>query len=222
MAPSITTQRNLRLLTLFGTALAIPMLIGITIIAENNAHWRSWGYYRRERSVTAFPFAFIPLVTSLVSGFISVMHHRKKGTLPSGLFGLFDVLAIASYIAILVPIWVIEVGKLHQVGHALLLGYTTAPMIVNMITHMALFGITFKTTMVALRETFDGASSHECPNCGHGRAATQPPTTGPSGYSLLRGEVYLDDDATPRQSADLTADANAANDASADDALLKV
>jgi hypothetical protein len=132
MAPSITTQRNLRLLTLFGTALAIPMLIGITVVAENNNHWRNWGYYGRYRAVTAFPFAFIPLVASLVSGVISVLHHRKKGALPGHLFGLFDALAIASYIATLIPIWVVEVGRLHQVGHALLLGYTTAPMIVNM------------------------------------------------------------------------------------------
>lgn len=219
MAPaSNTIQRNLRLLTLFCSTLAVPLLIAITVVAENNRRWASWGYYHSFRAVTAFPFAFIPLVTSLVAAFISVLTQRKKGKQPGPLFGLFDAAAIVCYLATLIPIWAVEVGRLHQVGHALLLGYATAPMIVNLFAHIALCGINMKATYTALKQTLNGTFSNECPHCGHSKATPQPSTTGPSGYSLLRGEVYLDDDETPRQSADLTVEANSA-DAHADAAL---
>lgn len=44
----------------------------------------------------------------------------------------FDLAAAFSYLAILLPIWTYEVGHLNQGGVGLLIGYTTAPMIVNM------------------------------------------------------------------------------------------
>jgi hypothetical protein len=36
------------------------------------------------------------------------------------------------YVGLLVPIWVVEIGRLREPGYGLLAGYATAPMIVNM------------------------------------------------------------------------------------------
>lgn len=46
---------------------------------------------------------------------------------------------------------------------------------------------------------------HECPNCHNnfivGAPQVQQVSKGPEGYSLLRGETYLDDDAVPYMDA---------------------
>lgn len=56
----------------------------------------------------------------------------RHGKAPRISIALLDLAAAVSYVALLIPIWTIEVPRLNQGGVGLLIGYTTAPMIVNM------------------------------------------------------------------------------------------
>lgn len=115
-------DRTLRVLTLLTTALATPLLIGATVVSLQLHSW-----YRRR--VSAFCFGYIPLAMTAAASIIGIARHGKA---PRISIALLDLAAAVSYVALLIPIWTIEVPRLNQGGVGLLIGYTTAPMIVNM------------------------------------------------------------------------------------------
>lgn len=114
--------------------------------------------------------------------------------MPQESFKLVDGVASIAYLSILTAIWAVEIGKLERPGFGLLAGYTTAPMIVNMFVHGYIFACNVRS-VVAL---FAAPQVHECPNC-HSSFTTRTPQVQETkqsgeGYSLLRGEDYLDVD----------------------------
>jgi hypothetical protein len=62
----------------------------------------------------------------------SVVGIARHGSKPKVILSLLDLVAAVSYVALLIPIWAVEVSKMNKGGLGLLIGYTTAPMIVNM------------------------------------------------------------------------------------------
>lgn len=82
--------------------------------------------------MTAWCFTFIPLALTAAASALSLMHYRRCGSKPGARFASIDLLALVAYVAILIPVWAVEIGKLEEPGFGLLAGYTTAPMIVNM------------------------------------------------------------------------------------------
>jgi hypothetical protein len=123
---SMTQERPLRVLILLASALALPLLIAITVISVEDRSWYN------NRDVTAFCFGYIPLAMTAVASTVSIVHQRRYSRMPGPKFALLDGLAGVTYLAILIPIWAVEVGELRESGYGLLTGYTTAPMIVNM------------------------------------------------------------------------------------------
>lgn len=123
-------ERPLRALTLLTTALATPLLIATTVISvkKESEHY----YWRRHRPVTTFCFGYVPLALTALTSAASLMHYRKHGRSPGPRFALLDALAGLTYICILIPIWAVEIGRLALPGYGLLVGYLTAPMIINM------------------------------------------------------------------------------------------
>jgi hypothetical protein len=115
-------DRTLRILTLLTTALATPLLIGATVLSLQPEPW-----YRRR--VSAFCFGYIPLALTAAVSVIGIARHGKT---PKLSIALLDLVAAVTYVALLIPIWSIEVPRLNQGGVGLLIGYTTAPMIFNM------------------------------------------------------------------------------------------
>jgi hypothetical protein len=122
--------RPLRVLTLFLSALATPLLIGTTVAAF--AADRHSYYWHSQRNVNAWCFGYIPLALTAAASAIGLMHFRKHGRMPNFKYTLIDLFAFVWYLALLIPIWAVEIGKLRQPGWGLLAGYTTAPMIINM------------------------------------------------------------------------------------------
>jgi hypothetical protein len=119
-------ERVLRIGTLLTSALATPLLIAITVISVEGR----WAWYHRD--VTTFCFGYIPLAMTALASSISLAHHRRHKRAPGPRHAMLDGLAGITYLSILIPIWAIEIGQLGEPGFALLAGYTTAPMIVNM------------------------------------------------------------------------------------------
>lgn len=122
--------RPLRVLTLALSALATPLLIGVTVVSFDQFRYRY--YWHSSRQVTTWCFGFIPLALTAAASVISLIHYRKYGRMPNFKYTLIDLFAFVWYLALLIPIWATEIGKLNQPGWGLLAGYTTAPMIVNM------------------------------------------------------------------------------------------
>ncbi|KAH4073965.1 hypothetical protein HBI56_049720 [Parastagonospora nodorum] len=178
-------DRTLRVLTLLTTALATPLLIGATVLSLQPESW-----YRRR--VSAFCFGYIPLALTAAASVIGIARHGKT---PKISIALLDLVAAVTYVALLIPIWSIEVPRLNQGGVGLLIGYTTAPMIVNMFFHIYAFLWNVKFVCSALLDK----TEHECPNCRSrfvaGAPEVQETSKGGERYSLLRGEEYLDEDA---------------------------
>ncbi|KAH7389962.1 hypothetical protein BKA66DRAFT_510955 [Pyrenochaeta sp. MPI-SDFR-AT-0127] len=188
----------LRVLTLLTSALAFPLLIATTVVSIQWEQRRySWDSWNRKRAVTAFCFGYIPLALTALASSASLYHRRKHGSSPGGRFALLDAFTGIVYLAILIPIWAIEVGRLDQPGYGLLVGYLTSPMIINMLVHFYFFIYNAQSVWLAM----SSSTMHQCPSCHNNFIASAPQTQqtskGPEGYSLLRGEVYLDEDAVP-------------------------
>lgn len=116
-------DRNLRIAALLTTALAFPLLIGCTALSlQDELRWR-------RRKVSAFCFGYIPLAFTVATSVVGIVRPNRLSKYSTA---LIDLAAAISYVAILLPIWTYEVGHLNQGGVGLLIGYTTAPMIVNM------------------------------------------------------------------------------------------
>ncbi|KAF1844419.1 uncharacterized protein K460DRAFT_397520 [Cucurbitaria berberidis CBS 394.84] len=190
-------ERSLRVLMLIGAAVATPFLIPTTIISLNSES----RYYYDHRTVTTFCFAYFPLALTALASTLSLLHYRKYGRSPGHRFAHFDAFASALYLGVLGPIWGIEVDRISDGGYGLLVGYLTAPMILNMIIHFYCFVYNARSAWVA----FSNRKTHECPNC-HQNFVSGPPQVrqtaqDPSEYSLLRGETYLDENAVPYSNA---------------------
>ncbi|KAF2845217.1 hypothetical protein T440DRAFT_460717 [Plenodomus tracheiphilus IPT5] len=189
-------ERALRMVTLLASALATPLLIATTVVSlkvENDWYWGG------SREVTTFCFAYIPLALSCLAAAISLLHHRRHGQMPGPRFALLDCFTGTFYLAILLPIWILEVGRLGAPGYGLLVGYLTAPMIINMhyfrLVHFFIFIYNVQSVWASLASI----GIHKCPHC-HGNYVVADPQVkqagkGLAGYSLLRGEDYLDADA---------------------------
>jgi hypothetical protein len=115
-------NRTLRIFTLLTTALATPLLIGCTVASLEGDRW-----YRR--SISVFCFGYIPLAFTAAASVLGIVRH---GRVPRLSMSLLDLAAAVTYVALLIPIWAIEVRQMNRGGLGLLIGYTTAPMIVNM------------------------------------------------------------------------------------------
>jgi hypothetical protein len=118
----MSQDRNLRILTLGTTALATPLLIGCTVLS-----FKTYSWYRP--TVTTFCFGYIPLAFTAAASVIGITRH---GRIPRFSIALLDLVAAVTYMALLIPIWAVEVPRLNQGGVGLLIGYSTAPMIINM------------------------------------------------------------------------------------------
>jgi hypothetical protein len=119
-------DRTLRIFTLFTTALATPLLIGCTVASLESQYSRHYWY---RRTVSTFCFGFIPLALTAATSVIGIARH---GQMPKTVVSLLDLAAATMYVALLIPIWAVEVPYMNRGGLGLLIGYTTAPMIVNM------------------------------------------------------------------------------------------
>lgn len=125
----VSLERPLRLLTYLTTAVAIPFSIAATVLSVE--HSRS--DWRNHRDATAFCFVFIPLAMTVVTSSLSLLYLKKHGKSPSALhIKVLDSVSAATYFAVLVPCWVVEIELFNAGGFGLLAGYTTAPMIINM------------------------------------------------------------------------------------------
>ena len=129
----MANERPIRLFSLFCSVLALPLLIATTVVSLKINDYQYW----RRRPITTFCFAFIPLTFTTITLLASFVHHKKNRSsiAPSPArprIALLDLIAGTAYLAVLIPIWSVEIGKLNKPGYSLLAGYTTAPMIVNM------------------------------------------------------------------------------------------
>ncbi|KAF2828232.1 hypothetical protein CC86DRAFT_381174 [Ophiobolus disseminans] len=188
-------ERILRIVTLLTTALATPLLIGCTIVSFQ------YRDYNSRRKATAFCFAFIPLAFTAAASAVALLNYRRHGRMPSFKYTLLDFAAGLWYVAVLIPIWAVEIGILNKSGLGLLAGYTTAPMIVNMFYHIYVFlcNVTFLWSWIFSK------AEHECPNCRSkftvGPPQVQEVSKGGERYSLLRGDDYLDEDTVAYEDA---------------------
>jgi hypothetical protein len=120
-------DRTLRICTLLTTALATPLLIGCTVASLQR---EGYGYYYwHRRTISSFCFGYIPLALTAIASIIGIARH---GRMPRMSVALLDLTAAVTYVALLICIWAIEVHQMNKGGLGLLIGYTTAPMIVNM------------------------------------------------------------------------------------------
>ncbi|KAI4928447.1 uncharacterized protein J4E92_005933 [Alternaria infectoria] len=195
-------ERSLRVLNLFASALTTPFLIAITVLSLESHSYRYWYDHR---DVTTFCFGYIPLAMTAVASTASIVHQRRHNRTPGPKLALLDGLAGIAYLAILIPIWAVEVDDLGSAGYGFLAGYATAPMIVNMFVHFYFFACKARAMWFALRTQ----TVHECPNCHHnltvGTPQVKETNKGGARYSLLRGEDYLDADADAERYIDESA-----------------
>ncbi|KZM20311.1 uncharacterized protein EKO05_0006980 [Ascochyta rabiei] len=184
----MSLERPLRLLTYLATAVAVPLNIVATVlsIANQNRGWDS-------RNATAFCFAFIPLALTVAASTMSLQYMKKHGKSPRGsILMLLDVASVSAYIGVLVPCWSIEILEFSTGGFGLLVGFTTAPMIINMLVHAYFIQnqVPYKSLLSKLYKK--GSTCQQCPNCQAKFISGTTETTTKKGYSLLRGEDYLD------------------------------
>jgi divalent metal cation (Fe/Co/Zn/Cd) transporter len=126
----MSVERSLRLFTFLITTIAVQLDIAMSVVS---AVQEDRNYYYGSRKVTTFYFGFIPLTMTVVSSILSLQYTKKHGKSPTSIqFKVLDLVAVLAYIGVLIPIWVVEIRRLHLSGFGLLVGYTTAPMIVNM------------------------------------------------------------------------------------------
>ncbi|KAJ4991789.1 hypothetical protein SVAN01_02639 [Stagonosporopsis vannaccii] len=193
-------ERPLRLLTYLATAITVPLNIAATILSLE--HQRFWWSDRRH--VSAFCFVFIPLAMTVAASFVSLKYMGTHGKSPRALqFKVLDLAALVAYIGVLVPCWAVELREFSAPGFGLLTGYVTAPMILNMFIHgyFTLNHVPWKNlfSRIGFSQRF---TCQQCPNCQAKFVPGATQTTTKKGYSLLRGEDYLDVEADPVQYRD--------------------
>ncbi|OSS48773.1 hypothetical protein B5807_06913 [Epicoccum nigrum] len=192
--------RQLRLLTFLTTAIAVPLNIAATVLSLKHPQGGWWREPRR--TVTAYCFVFIPLALTCFAASTSLVYIKKHGKSPRSFHvRALDLGAICFYIAVMIPCWALEIRKFNSGGFGLLTGYLTAPMIINMFIHayFLLKDLDWKT----FRRSFaQKPRCQQCPNCQANFITGASQVTTSKGYSLLRGEDYLDVEADPIQYRD--------------------
>ncbi|KAJ4376547.1 hypothetical protein N0V86_006660 [Didymella sp. IMI 355093] len=196
MEPADATafDRTLRLLTCLATAICIPLDIAATVLSMNFQSHR-WA----RRGVTAYCFIFIPLALTAVSAIFSLRYMKKHGKTPRGLdITVLDLAAICGYIGTMITCWVLEISEYNNGGFGLLTGYLTAPMIVSMSIqiYFVLKSVPWKKAFSSLN-IGSKPSCQQCPNCQAKFVSGGAAPMTKKGYSLLRGEEYLDVEADP-------------------------
>ncbi|KAJ8115737.1 hypothetical protein OPT61_g2677 [Boeremia exigua] len=197
-------DRPLRLLTYLTTAIAVPLNITATILSLE--HRRDW--WSHKRRVSAFCFVFIPLALTVAASSVSLRYMKTQGKTPRALqFKVLDLVSAVAYFGVLMPCWTVELRQFSAVGFGLLTGYLTAPMILNMFIHIyftanhlqwkKFFSAT--TTLLGFNQQ---SACQQCPNCQAQFIPATAQTTTNKGYSLIRGEDYLDVEADPIQYRD--------------------
>lgn len=125
---NMSLDRSLRYVTYLATAIATPLSIVATCVSLDHQIHR-WA----RRHATAFPFAFIPLAMTVVTSFLSLRYMKKYGKSPRELhLRALDLASAFGYLGMLIPCWVLEIQEFSAGGFGLLVGYTTAPLILNM------------------------------------------------------------------------------------------
>ncbi|KAF2621685.1 hypothetical protein BU25DRAFT_443636 [Macroventuria anomochaeta] len=199
-ASATSLERPLRLLTYLATAITIPLNIAATILSLEKQRHR-WA----RRHVTAYCFVFIPLALTVAASSMSLQYMKKHGKSPRALhFKVLDLVSALAYIAVLIPCWVLEIREFNAGGFGLLTGYVTAPMILNLFIHtyFTLAHIPWKQCFSKVFTFSQKGSYQQCPNCQAAFTSGTTQTTTKKGYSLLRGEDYLDVEADPVQYRD--------------------
>jgi hypothetical protein len=126
-------EHPFRRFALLATAIAVPLNLATTIVSV--IHERDeYGYWiGSSRSVTTFCFVFVPLTMTVLASIASLRNMKKHSKVLTGLkLKLFDLVSMFTYLGVLIPIWVVEVQRMNRSGLGLLIGYTTAPLIVNL------------------------------------------------------------------------------------------
>jgi hypothetical protein len=120
----------IRAVTLFITIICLPIAAaaaGISMKVERHKFW-----YESSRNATALCFTFFPIAMTATLSVASFLYLRKNGKSLGSRLVPYDLLTGLSYLAILLPIWISELGELRKPGYVLLASYATFPMIVNM------------------------------------------------------------------------------------------
>src|SRR4051812_40852964 len=113
----MSNERSLRIAMLCANGIALPFLIAMTIVSVGRTRWSWYG----GREVTTYCFVYIPMAATT---FISVGSLRL--TKPARrTFALLDMFAAIFYLALLLPIWIVEIDE-NGSAMALLAGYLTA------------------------------------------------------------------------------------------------
>ncbi|KAF2828172.1 hypothetical protein CC86DRAFT_369299 [Ophiobolus disseminans] len=193
----MSLERPLRLLTYLATAITFPLTIAATVVSLAHQRHR-WA----RRHVTAFCFVFIPLALTVVASSAALQYMRKHGKSPRALaFKALDLVSVFAYIAVLIPCWTVEIKEFGEGGFGLLVGYTTAPMILNMFIHIY-FILNDVPSAILSAINNQGSACQKCPDCQAKFIPATTETVTKKGYSLLRGEEYLDIEADPIQYRD--------------------
>jgi hypothetical protein len=211
----------LRTVTFLSTLIGLPLAIVTTILTQQyereSFHYGHYWPHRRHRTrATALCFPYLGLTVTMALCIASFQRLRATGKQLPVKTAWVDALAAVLYLAVLLPIWIREVGReIRAPGLVLLISYTTVPMIINMFLHAFAFFRNLPAILPAFFSLFSRVSApRHCPNC----QASFPESTATAqvhretatkdeGYSLLRGEDYLDEDAVAyrdaRESEDL-------------------
>ncbi|KAF1922488.1 uncharacterized protein M421DRAFT_78121 [Didymella exigua CBS 183.55] len=197
-ADATALERPLRLVTCLAAAICIPLNIAATVLSLEFQS-RRWD----PRVATAYCFIFIPLAVTFASATLSLHYMKKHGkTSRAWHFVVLDLVAATGYFGTMITCWALEIREYNDGWFGLLTGYLTAPMILNMFIHMY-----FVLKLVPWKKTFSlfissKPSCQQCPNCRATFISDDAPPMTKKGYSLLRGEEYLDIEADPIQYRD--------------------
>jgi hypothetical protein len=128
----------LRTVTFLSTLIGIPLAIVTTILTQqyeresfNYGHY--WSHRRHRTRATALCFPYFGLTVTMALCIASFRRLRATGKQLPVKTAWVDALAAVLYLAVLLPIWIREVGReIRAPGLVLLISYTTVPMIINM------------------------------------------------------------------------------------------
>jgi hypothetical protein len=128
----------LRTVTFLSTLIGLPLAIVTTILTQqyeresfNYGHY--WSHRRHRTRATALCFPYLGLTVTMALCIASFRRLRAMGKQLPVKTAWADALAAVLYLAVLLPIWIREVGReIRAPGLVLLISYTTVPMIINM------------------------------------------------------------------------------------------
>lgn len=200
-------EHKLHAAILIGSAFAMALLIPTSTEFDKNHRWSS----NKKSKVV---YGSIPLSFSIVtSALYFKLHLLRKECESSALLArpllwfVAHFLIFAGYMASLVIVWVSEP---KQLGYdtprlAMLVAYTTVPLMVNMINHLILLCRAVRPLMPSMVAWCKAQGGVECPHCHHkiGQAKEMAQEGSGEDYSLLRGEDY--DEGAARLSEDAAA-----------------